>query len=400
MSHRTRWITTCAGLLLAALAPAALAHQASDAYLRAGADAEGRLTLQAEVALRDLDTVLDLDADADGRLSWGEVRARAGEIAEHVVAHMTLDDGRCTLRSAAPLTLDRKADGTYAVLRYASDCAAAAGPRLAYGLFRDTDPTHRGLLQIADAEGRAGAPLRSLAPGGAAVALQVAAAAGHGHAHDAAGGHGHEHGHAAPPAGIGLFEGFFGHGLHHILIGADHVLFIVCLLLPLVLGGRDQPGGWRSRAWPLFALVTAFTVGHSITLALASWRVLAVPPSVIEPLIALTIALTALDNLRPFLGRRRALAAFGFGLIHGFGFAGPLLELDLAPLAMAWALLQFNLGVEAGQLLVVLLAMLLLWPLRERRGAPLFERGASVALGLLALLWFGERVLDFKVLPV
>lgn len=409
----------CAALLaLLAVAPAAFAHQASDAYLRAGADDEGRLVLQADVALRDLDVALALDANADGQLSWGEVRRREAEIAGHVAAHLRLEPARCALRpdAAQPLALDRKADGTYAVLHYASDCAAASAPTLAYGLFREIDPTHRGLLQLLGAQGQPVAALRSLAPGGAPVRLALTPAADTASPPEPATGAVADARRpvpdiaAAPPSSPSaatvadepLAGGFFGEGLHHILIGADHVLFLVCLLLPLALGRDAQGGVARGRAlWlPLVALVTAFTVAHSITLGLAAWRVLAVPPSVIEPLIALTIAVAAADNLWPMLGRRRVLAAFAFGLIHGFGFAGPLIELDLPPLAMAGALLQFNLGVEAGQLAVVALAVLLLTPLRGRSGSLAWMRGGSVAAGLVALVWLGERLLDFKVLPV
>ncbi len=367
-----------AGLLLAASGLAA-AHQSSDAYLRAASDAQGRLMLQVEVALRDLDLMLELDTDGDGQLRWGEIRRREADIASHLASALRIDEGRCALRARPGLALDRKADGSYAVLHFDSDCAVATAPVLTYALMRGVDPTHRGLLVEVDAAGRPSGPLRSVAPGGPPVTL-LGSSAG-----------------TSPPSG----GGFFADGLHHILIGADHVLFLVCLMLPLVLGRAAGPGsGWRSTAWPLLSLVTAFTVGHSITLGLASWRLVSAPPSLIEPLIALTIALTAIDNLWPVLGRRRALAAFVFGLIHGFGFAGPLLELDLAPWAMAGALLQFNLGVEAGQLVVVALAMALLWPLRQGRGALPLLRGGSALAGVLAVLWLGERVLHVKLLPL
>ena len=376
---------TAAATLVATLAltAPALAHQASDAYLRASADKQGRLALQVDVALRDLDVALDLDRNGDGHLSWGEVRKREADIAGHVAAHVRLDEGRCKL-DLASFSLDRKADGTYAVLRYVGNCQAASAPSLAYDLFREVDPTHRGLLLVLDAQGQPIGSLQSLAPGSAPRRLAFAT--------------GTANAPSSAPAAPG--SGFFGEGLHHILIGADHVLFLICLLLPLVLGHSARADGWRARVWPLVGLVTAFTLGHSITLALASWRVLSMPPSVIEPLIALTIAATALDNLWPFLGSRRVFAAFGFGLIHGFGFAGPLIELQLQPLAMASALLQFNLGVEAGQLIVVSIALALLAPLRERAGAGYVLRGGSAAAGLLALVWLGERLLNFKVLPI
>lgn len=377
------------GLSVLAAPLLAAAHQASDAYLRASVDAGGLLALQVDVALRDLDTVLELDANADGKLSWGEVRTREADIAGHVADRLRLDDGRCRLRALPGLALDRKADGVYALLHYASDCAAIGAPALDYGLFRDTDPTHRGLLVVLDAQGQPTGPLRSLTPGGAPLRLTLIPGTAPATPGD-----------AEAPAEAAPALGFFGEGLHHILIGADHVLFLICLLLPLVLGAEARHGGWRGRLWPLVGLVTAFTVGHSITLGLASLRVLSVSPSVIEPLIAVTIALTALDNIRPFLGRRRAFAAFAFGLIHGFGFAGPLIELQLAPWAMAGALLQFNLGVEAGQLIVVAAATLLLWPVRERGHAGAWLRSGSAFAGIVALVWLGERLFDVKLLPL
>jgi hypothetical protein len=365
----------------------ATAHQSSDAYLRASADPQGHVALQVDVALRDLDVLLDLDGNTDGQLSWGEVRKRGAEIADHIAAHLRIDDGRCKLQPQAGLALDRKADGVYTVLRYTSDCVASAAPTLAYGLMREADPTHRGLLAVLDAQGRPGSTLRSLPPGGAAVRLAFDGGAASGATASA----------AEPAHSGGFLESFFGSGLHHILIGADHVLFLVCLLLPLVMG--TSRGGSQRTAWPIVALVTAFTLGHSITLGLASLRIVSLSPSIIEPLIALTIALTALDNIRPFFQGPRAVAAFFFGLIHGFGFAGPLIELDLAPGAMAWALLQFNLGVEAGQLVVVALAMVVLWPLRGRPQARQVLIVGSAVAGLVALLWLAERVAGFKLLP-
>lgn len=369
---------TAAGLLLAltALQPLS-AHQASDAYLRATPAADGHWELEIDVALRDLDVMLELDQDADGQLSWGEVRTREAEITAVVQAGLMLQPPRCGLQAAEGqrMALDRKADGSYVRLNFTSACRVADAAQLSYGLMRGIDPTHRGLLR----RGGADTPLLSLVPGSAPVPLAD----------------------GPPPSagflGIPGFAGLFADGMHHILIGADHVLFLVCLLLPLVLGRTGEPPSGALPIRALLGLVTAFTLGHSITLGLASWRVVSVPPQVIEPLIAATIAMAAVDNLRPWLGGHRALAALAFGLVHGFGFAGPLLELELSPATLAWSLLQFNLGVEAGQLLVVALTLVLLWPLRHHR--PWARRtlaGGSLTAGLLALLWLGERLLGVR----
>jgi ABC-type antimicrobial peptide transport system permease subunit len=143
-----------------------------------------------------------------------------------------------------------------------------------------------------------------------------------------------------------------------------------------------------------------FTIAHSITLALAGLKVVSVSPRIVEPAIAATIMLAAVDNLHPVLRGRRKLFSFLFGLIHGFGFAGALAELDLPVRGFMLSLLQFNLGVEAGQLVVVGIALAALLALRDwLRYAPVVLRGGSTAAMLIAGIWLAERVLDVKVLP-
>jgi hypothetical protein len=153
--------------------------------------------------------------------------------------------------------------------------------------------------------------------------------------------------------------------------------------------------------WPVLGIVTAFTVAHSITLTLAALQWVNLPASVIEPLIAVTIAVAALDNLRPVLGRRRLLMTFLFGLIHGFGFAGVLQELELPTSAFVGALLQFNLGLELGQVIIVAAVAGLLFLVRERAAyVPWVIRGGSMAAIAVAVVWFVERTVDVSVLPL
>ena len=124
-----------------------------------------------------------------------------------------------------------------------------------------------------------------------------------------------------------------------------------------------------------------------------------ISPRVIEPAIALTIVVAALDNLHPLLRGRRKLFSFVFGLIHGFGFAGVLGELSLPTRGFVTALLQFNLGVEAGQLVIVSLALLLLVALRGWRGyRPVVLRSGSMLAVAMATFWLFERVFDASVI--
>ena len=176
---------------------------------------------------------------------------------------------------------------------------------------------------------------------------------------------------------------FVPQGVHHILIGPDHVLFLVGLLL---LGGAVRR---------LLVLVTAFTLAHSITLSAAVLNLVNPPAHLVEPAIALSIVCVGADNLLVGDGRDvRAWIALGFGLIHGFGFASVLRAMELPPRDVAWSLLSFNVGVELGQLAIVVVAAWLLAALRgwsETAGRRLAVGGSVVVIAAGAF-WFVERV--------
>jgi hydrogenase/urease accessory protein HupE len=180
-------------------------------------------------------------------------------------------------------------------------------------------------------------------------------------------------------------------GVEHILIGPDHILFLIGLLL---LGGSLKR---------LALIVTSFTIGHSITLSLAALDILSPSAQFIEPLIALTIVVVGADNLlvlraKPDPSREatdiRAWLALGFGLIHGFGFAYVLKEFGLPQAALGWSLFAFNLGVEFGQLLIVgvVATVLLLIRRRSSTAAHWVAMAGSVGVILAGLYWFVERV--------
>jgi hypothetical protein len=197
---------------------------------------------------------------------------------------------------------------------------------------------------------------------------------------------------------------FIAEGVHHIVTGYDHLLFLLCLLLPAVLW--RSPGAparwqavadWRAALSPVVRTVTLFTLAHSVTLALASLGWVRLSPSFVEPAIAATIMLAAADNLRPWLLRWRGAVTFGFGLIHGFGFAGVLGELQLPPSQFGWALFQFNLGLELGQLAMVAAVVPMLFMLRHRAAyVPLVLRSGSVLALALAAVWLAERTTDWS----
>lgn len=390
---RTTWRRVCASVLwlitLWLSAFNAQAHSTSTAYLEVDTATPGMPALQWRVALRDLDALLNLDANGDAQLTWGEVADRTADINALAVSALGVMRGTqaCALRFASPQYV-RLGDVGYAQIEATAACGVGDRLTLDYRLFENVDPSHRVLISVQ------GVSQPRIVSPGARVELASAAAAA-GSTVDSA---------ADVPSG---FSGFLSSGIAHIAGGFDHVLFLLCLLLPAVLQRQyiSNAAQWKARdnvQGALLAVIwiaTAFTVAHSITLALATFGVIRIPARVIEPLIALTIVATALNNVWPVVTRRLAAVAFAFGLIHGFGFAEVLAPLALPRTELAWALLGFNLGVEIGQIAIVAGAFVVLATLRRWSGYPRWIlRFGSVVIAIVATLWFIERVFDLKIL--
>ena len=173
---------------------------------------------------------------------------------------------------------------------------------------------------------------------------------------------------------------FFLLGIEHILTGYDHLLFLLALILR---GGN---------IWSLLKIITAFTLAHSITLALAALNIVTLPERLVEATIALSIAYVAAENLflRHAVSHRWAVS-FIFGLVHGFGFSNVLRELGLPKEGLIWALLNFNLGVETGQAIAVVVAVPLLMWLRRFRWEPRAVAAVSAVVLVVGLTLFVER---------
>jgi len=176
---------------------------------------------------------------------------------------------------------------------------------------------------------------------------------------------------------------FVPEGIHHILIGPDHLLFLIGLML---MGGSIRR---------LLLVVTSFTVAHSITLSLAALDIFTPSPRIIEPAIALSIVYVGFDNLLVKQGRDvRAWIALAFGFIHGFGFANVLREMDLPRRALGWSLFSFNFGVEIGQMLVVVIVASGLAALRAKNeiAARKVAFAGSIVVIVAGAFWFVQRV--------
>jgi hydrogenase/urease accessory protein HupE len=179
------------------------------------------------------------------------------------------------------------------------------------------------------------------------------------------------------------FANFLSLGVKHILTGYDHLLFLLGLLL--------VARGFGSA----LTIITSFTIAHSITLAVATLHVVQIPSRIVEPVIAASIVFVGIENLlRGDIPNARRMVAFGFGLIHGFGFASALREAGVGSgVGIVLPLFSFNLGVELGQIVVAAVALPIIWKLRENpmfvsRWAP----ACSAAVVLLGSFWFVQRV--------
>jgi hypothetical protein len=384
-----------ARLLLGALAlfgaaAGAWAHKPSDSYLTLvvaeGAGA-GVISGHWDIALRDLDDAIGLDGDGDGRITWGELRARHAEIAAYAAARLALaaDGAACPLE-VGPQRVDAHTDGAYTVLPLRFACPQPpAALSLHYSLFAELDPQHRGLLNLT-AHGATRAAI--FGPQAATQVFELRRV-----------------------SAWSQFVDYGREGVGHIWIGFDHILFLLSLLLPAV-GTWRAPGAAGGRAvwqpderfglafWDVLRIVTAFTVAHSITLSLATLGLLALASRGVESAIALSVVLAALNNIWPVFHGGRWIVAFAFGLVHGFGFASVLTDLGLPQGALALALVGFNVGVEIGQLSIVLVFLPLAWALRRswfyRRAVLVGGSGLIVAI---AATWFVERAFELKLLP-
>jgi hypothetical protein len=371
MSGMLRWSLAVAIVLLAL--PAA-AHKPSDSYLALRAE-NAIVHVRWDIALRDLEYAIGIDANEDGAITWEELRLRHDSISAYALARLTISaDGQPCAAGPVEHQVDRHSDGTYAVLRFAAVCPEKAGtPEAVYALFFDLDPLHRGLARL---ESRGETRSLIFSPAEPRQRLAV-----------------------AERSALRQFVDFAREGVWHIWIGFDHVLFLLSLLLPAVLArqaGRWVPvPGLRQAFWKTFLIVTAFTLAHSLTLTLAALEVVALPSRWVESAIAASVVVAALNNLYPVLERRLWTIAFLFGLVHGFGFASVLRDLGLPQANLLLALVGFNLGVEAGQLAIVTALMPLAFVLRH---SWFYQRltlaAGSLLIAALASFWLVERAFE------
>ena len=374
---RFLWLIACAAALLLGFSASVCAHQGSSSYLSVSVNGTN-VTSQWDISLIDLEQVVGLDANNDGDITWGEVKAKQKEIERYALSRLRVKlDGVERQWTVTELSIDNFSDGRYAVLSLrVENGTKPQNLEINYRAFFDTDTQHHGLFRLTGMGKEQTAVFSRDKP---TFVL-------------------------APPSRWRQFLEFNREGVWHIWSGFDHILFLLALLLPSVL--KREANGWRvvdhfrSALINVLKIVTAFTLAHSLTLSLATLGIVRLPPRLVESTIAASVILAALNNIRPVLGERGWIVAFCFGLVHGFGFANVLVDLGLARPTLALALIGFNLGVEIGQLAIVAAFLPLAFGLR---GSWVYQRltfrFGSAVIALLAATWMMERIFDFKWLP-
>ena len=210
---------------------------------------------------------------------------------------------------------------------------------------------------------------------------------------------------------VSIWKGFYAmikQGVWHIWIGADHILFLIALILPSVVWRRREEGLSPIKSWkpvdrfkPAFfyiiKIITFFTIAHTITLSLAALQIISLPGWIVESVIALSIGLAALHNIKPLFKGKDWVIAFVFGLFHGFGFASVLGDIGLTDEFLVYSLLGFNIGVELGQFVIIALIFPVLYLIRKNKLYPKILVGGSIFLILASIYWIIERVFDVNL---
>ena len=385
----SRWgparLSTFLFVLFTGLTPHAYAHQLDEGFVILQIDT-ARIVGHVELALSTLNAVVPMDADQDGKVSDAEFTENAAAAADYIFTHVGLGTNTTWYsldRSNATVVSD--SSGKHALFPFTITLPEPPPQflRLKYTLLFEENPQHRGLVLVkrnalTGEENTTEAISLVLTPKAPVQTLDLLA--------------------PIPKANV---LAFIKHGVWHIWIGIDHILFLVTLLLQSVLVRREDTWeaaeGFRPSSINVAKIVTIFTVAHSFTLSIAALDLITLPSRVVESVIAASIVAAALLNFFPRYVHYLYGFVFVFGLFHGFGFASVLGHLTTQTKAVVSALVGFNAGVELGQLALVCVCFPPLFLLRKQLFYQrwILQLGSAV-IGLIAVVWLIERSFDLE----
>lgn len=361
VTHILAWVTKGLLLALSCWSMSVGAHPPGMSSLELRIQSE-QLVARFTFALQDIEAFTPMDSDLDAEVSDAEREAAKPLIAQWVDAHWTLAVDGQGLHPADPGVVDYdEQNNVHIAFRFQG--LPRHGLEVRSPLLASLQEGHQQYLSVKDANGRALAEkVLNRSDDRAQLSLDEAVSQSSSHT---------------------AFVDFLKLGIEHIVTGYDHLLFLFALLLV------------THSVWPAISIITFFTIAHSITLALAGLNLIDLPSAFVEPFIAATIVYVALENLiRGDHPKGRHWLTFGFGLIHGFGFASVLRELDISSgdSGILLPLLSFNLGIEIGQISVAIVILPIIWQLNNRLAtADKFLKGCSLLVALMGAYWFLER---------
>lgn len=373
-----RTINFCAFLLscFSLWTSSANAHQLSTAYLQSTVDDKGVLHGELQVPLYDLEQALALDNDGNGKLLWSELQLRETDVSAYLAHHLDISRGEktCTVILPTPWKIDTHFNEGYLALPVRAQCALSGEIKISYDAFFDEDSQHKLIVNF-NRDNKSPSESRVISVDQPNITFN-----------------------AESGDRLASFREFIYQGVIHIWEGTDHVLFLLSLLLTCVL--TRQAGQWVGKknireivihtTW----VVTAFTLAHSITLTATALDLLHFSSRWVEAGIALSVVFAALNNIFPVV-LRVGLLTFGFGLLHGMGFAGALGELGIPADEQLLTILAFNLGVELGQMAIVLAVLPILIAVRNKFWYSRYSVTAiSIVIALIASQWVIERIVN------
>ncbi|HTF84695.1 MAG TPA: HupE/UreJ family protein [Cellvibrio sp.] len=372
---QSRLIYLIASLWL--LSNATFAHQLSTAYLNGTLGETGIFEGEWQIRLYDLEQAIGVDSNQDGTLLWGELQARAQEADNYLSNHLRFERGElpCSLLIDSAWQVTEHFNEGYLVLPVRAQCPITGDLHIHYSAFFKEDSEHKLLVSVATeptTETDSHISSRVISNTQRNVTLS------------------YDNGNTWL-----TFQEFVVQGVIHIWKGLDHILFLLSLLLTCVLTRKQHHWVGKNSVRDIVIdttwIVTAFTLAHSITLTATALGWINFPSRWVEVGIAASVAVAALNNIFPLVTRLGWLT-FAFGLLHGMGFAGVLGELGLPADQKVLTVLAFNIGVEIGQMVIVVAVLPLLILVRNSIWYSRYSLAAvSVVIALIALQWVFER---------
>nr|WP_283106261.1 HupE/UreJ family protein [Shewanella saliphila] len=357
-------------LSLLIISHASIAHQMSTSYLSVNLDQQGQLQGAWQVRFFDLYQVIDIDQNQNGQLTWNELQRNQAVVTQYLQSNLIISRNQdCKLVFDVAQQVDQHVNEDYLVISFSGQCQSDGALKIDYQAFFDVDADHKSIVTIDTPEYQY---TRVISNDNRTLLMNL-----------------------TESSTYDTFAEYVYQGMIHIWKGTDHILFLLALLLTCVLI-REQKN-WQAIESPVKIIkqtawiITAFTLAHSVTLTATALGILDFSSHWVELGIALSVLFAALNNIWPIV-LRLGWITFGFGLLHGMGFAGVLGELGLPENQKLLAILAFNLGVEVGQLAILAVVLPILIFCRHQQWYRVWGMQiGSVAIGIMAVQWSVER---------